>query len=132
MTDRPQQLMRLAFIAGVMPVFFTYIVYFFFVSAMTGDIFTAEKFTSVYDNDIFQYRILGIELLRFVAEAIPAYRLPETAPQLLVQFFPQTVTDWFTAFFYVNLASLCAAMAVLIVTLEKMRGRSPDFLLTSR
>ena len=90
---------RFFIFAGILPVSLSYMVYFGFVSNISGDVFWEGGFSNIHDQGIFKYRILGAGLLRFLYHLVLTLNLPSYAPEVLVRAFPNLSPAFYSAFF---------------------------------
>ncbi len=119
---------RFVLMAWALPAVLSYLLYFAFTNTYSGNAFNADGFAAIYDNGIFKYRILGINLLRATHDAIVALGLPTSLPPAYLVQFPNTTPEWYSAFFYLNTVVLGMTMSVFFVIAEKLNVTKQSFL----
>ena len=111
---------RFIIVAWALPAVMSYFVYFAFANFYSGNVFHPEGFSAIYDNGIFKYRVLGINLLRMTHELIVLLGLPTSIPSGLQALYPESSPEWYSAFFYLNVATLGLTMSVYFVIMNKL------------
>ncbi len=119
--------LRFLLLAWALPAILTYLVYYAAINYNSGNVFSSEAFASVYDQGIFNYRVLGKFLLRATHEAIVTFGLPTSIPAGYQSLHPGSTPEWYSAFFYLNVIALGVTMSIYFVILTKLNKTGNDF-----
>ena len=106
----------------------SYFVYFAFTNPYSGGVFSADGFSEIYDQGIFKYRVLGINLLRLTHEIVVFLNLPTSLPVFHAELFPNTTAEWYSSFFYLNVLFLGLTMSVFFVIAEGLNKSGVDLI----
>lgn len=120
------RVLRFICAAWLLPAGFSLIAFFGFFTNYTTDLFSAAGLTARYHSSVFQYRVLGRELVVALANVFEPLAAGWPAPRALLTLDPAGNAGAYWAYVVVHTVTTCIGCSFLLVALRRAAGGAQD------
>ncbi len=121
------RLLRLLCVAWILPVIFSTVAYYGFVTNYTHHVFTNATFDRQYDHGVYKYRILGREIQKRIDRMLDRHHFGFHAPKVMRAIEKDFSANFYIAYFLNNTFFFCLTCTMLFLLFEKIGGGSEAF-----
>ena len=114
--------LRLLCVAWILPIVFSTVAYYGFVTNFTHHVFTNASFDRQYEHGVYKFRVLGPAIQKKIDRFLDHHDVGATAPKVMRLIEKNFSTNFYVAYYLNNTLFLCLACTVFFFIFDRMAG----------